>query len=77
MQRLMEQFQNSFDLVIYDAPPLVNFADAYLIGAHTNGMILVSEVGKLRRSALEQGLERIRVAKTPVLGAVLQRAKTQ
>ncbi|WAL62377.1 GumC family protein [Thermocoleostomius sinensis] len=73
MQRLMEQFQNSFDLVIYDAPPLVNFADAYLIGAHTNGMILVSEVGKLRRSALEQGLDRVQVAKTPVLGIVLQR----
>jgi polysaccharide biosynthesis transport protein len=73
MHRLMEQFQNSFDLVIYDAPPLVSFADAYLIGAHTSGMILVSEVGKLRRSALEQGLERIRVAKTPVLGVVLQR----
>jgi polysaccharide biosynthesis transport protein len=77
MQRLMEQFQTSFDLVIYDVPPMVGFADASLIAARTNGMILVSEVGKLRRSTLEQGLERIRVANTAVLGVVLQRASAQ
>jgi capsular exopolysaccharide synthesis family protein len=74
MQRLMEQFQNSFDLVIYDAPPLVDFADAYLIAARTNGIVLVTEVGKLRRSLLEQALERIKVAKTPILGVVVQKA---
>lgn len=74
MQRLMEQFQNSFDLIIYDAPPLVDFADAYLIAAATNGIVLVTEAGKLRRSLLEQALERIKVAKTPVLGVVAQKA---
>lgn len=74
MQRLMEQFQTSFDVIIYDAPPLVDFADAYLIAARTNGIVLVSEVGKLRRSLLEQALERIRVAKTGVLGVVVQKA---
>jgi len=74
MQRLMEQFHNSFDVVIYDAPPLVDFADAYLIAAGTNGIVLVSEVGKLRRSLLEQALERIKVAKTGVLGAVVQKS---
>lgn len=74
MQRLMEQFQTSFDVIIYDAPPLVDFADAYLIASHTTGIVLVSEVGKLRRSLLEQALERIKVAKTPVLGAVVQKA---
>lgn len=73
MQRLMEQFQNSFDLIIYDAPPLVDFADAYLIAARTNGIVLVSEIGKLRRSFLEQALERLKVAKTPILGVVAQK----
>ena len=74
MQRLMEQFQTSFDVIIYDAPPLVDFADAYLIAARTNGIVLVTEAGKLRRSRLEQALERIKVAKTPVLGVVVQKA---
>lgn len=73
MQHLMEQVQNSFDLVIYDAPPLLGFADVYLMATHTNGILLVTELGKLKRSVLEQALEQLRVSNTPVLGIVLQK----
>ncbi|HEY9662645.1 MAG TPA: CpsD/CapB family tyrosine-protein kinase, partial [Allocoleopsis sp.] len=73
MQRLMEQFQSNFDLVIYDAPPLVGFADAYLTAANTNGMILVAETGRLKRSLLEQALEQIKLSRTTLLGVVAQK----
>lgn len=74
MQRLIEQARKQFDLVIYDAPPLLGFADAYLVAAQTNGVILVAELGKLKRSLLEQMLEQLRVSSTPVLGMVVQKA---
>ena len=73
MQRLMEQVQNNFDLIIYDAPPLVGFADAYLTAVNTNGMILVADVGKLKRSLLEEALEQIKLSRTPILGLVVQK----
>lgn len=73
MQRLMEQFQSNFDLVIYDAPALVGFADAYLTAANTDGMILVAEVGKLKRSLVEEALEQIKLSRTSVLGVVTQK----
>lgn len=74
MQRLMEQFHSNFDFVIYDAPPLADFADAFLTAAHTDGVVLVAQVGKLKRSLLEQVLDKVRVSKTTMLGVVLQKS---
>jgi len=73
MKQLMEQVQDSYDLIIYDMPPLLEFADVYLIANQTNGIILVTELGKLRRSLVEQAFEQLKVANTSVLGVVLQK----
>lgn len=74
MHHLMMQVHNNFDLVIYDAPPLLGFADAFLMADHTNGVVLVSQLGRLKRSLLEQALEQVRVSSIPILGVVLQKA---
>jgi capsular exopolysaccharide synthesis family protein len=68
MQDLMDELQASYDLVIYDTPPLLGFADAYLLAANTNGMVLVAGLGKLKRTVLQQALEEIQVSGTPILG---------
>jgi polysaccharide biosynthesis transport protein len=74
MQHLMEQIHNQFDLVIYDAPPLLGFADAFLVAAHTDGLMLVAELGRLKRSLLEQAMEQATVSNTSILGIVVQKA---
>jgi polysaccharide biosynthesis transport protein len=75
MHHLMMQVHNNFDLVIYDAPPLLGFADAHLMATHTNGVMLVSQLGRLKRSLGEQALEQLRVSNIPVLGMVLRSAE--
>jgi polysaccharide biosynthesis transport protein len=75
MHHLMMQVHNNFDLVIYDAPPLLGFADAHLMATHTHGVMLVSQLGKVKRSLLEQALEQLRVSSIPVLGIVLQKTE--
>ncbi|NJL35709.1 MAG: polysaccharide biosynthesis tyrosine autokinase [Leptolyngbyaceae cyanobacterium SM1_4_3] len=75
MQSLMEEFHKTFDLVIYDTPPLVGYADALLLTARADGMVLVSRLGKLKRSQLEQALEDLKVAGVSVLGAVANGSK--
>lgn len=75
MQDLMDQMQASFDLVIYDTPPLLGFADAYLLAANTNGMVLVAGLGKLKRTVLQQALEDIQVSGTPILGLIANKSK--
>lgn len=73
MKQLMEQVQANYDLIIYDMPPLLEFADVYLIASQTNGIILVAELGKLKRSLVGQAFEQLKVANTSVLGVVLQK----
>ncbi len=75
MQELMDQMQASFDLVIYDTPPLLGFADANLLAANTNGVILVAGLGKLKRTVFQQALEEIQVSGTPILGVIANKAK--
>ncbi|MGI8501482.1 MAG: GumC family protein [Hassallia sp.] len=75
MQDLMNDLQASFDLVIYDTPPLLGFADAYLLAANTNGMVLVAGLGKLKRTVLQQALEEIQVSGTPILGLIANKSK--
>lgn len=56
MQYLMDEFQNSFDLVIYDTPALLDFIDANFIAANTDGILMVTAVRKTKYSALKQAL---------------------
>lgn len=75
MQDLMDELQINFDLVIYDTPNLLGVADANLLAAHTNGMILVTELGKLKRTLFQQALEELQIAGTPMLGIVANKSK--
>jgi capsular exopolysaccharide synthesis family protein len=71
MQQLMDQFVSEYDLVIYDTPPLGGFADAHLVATRTNGLVLVSRVGKTDRAALGQVMEGLKMLPTSVLGLVI------
>ncbi|MBW4630372.1 MAG: polysaccharide biosynthesis tyrosine autokinase [Iphinoe sp. HA4291-MV1] len=75
MQDLMNELQGAFDLVIYDTPPLVGFADANLLAANTNGLILVAGLGNLKRTMFQQALEGLQMSGTPVLGVIANKSK--
>ncbi|AFY71621.1 capsular exopolysaccharide family [Thalassoporum mexicanum PCC 7367] len=73
MEALMAYLESKFDLVIYDAPPL-SFADAYLLAPRTEGILMVTSLGKQKRSGLEEALEKLRISGVPVLGIVANRS---
>ncbi|BDA72023.1 capsular exopolysaccharide family [Calothrix sp. PCC 7716] len=75
MQDLMNDLHSSFDFVIYDTPPIVGFADANLLAANTNGMVLAAGLGKVKRTVFQQALEELQVSGTPVLGVVANKSK--
>lgn len=66
----MEQFQDFFDLVIYDSPPLVGLADASILSAQTDGLILVVKMDKTDRSMVNKALDRLKISGASVLGVV-------
>ncbi len=70
MQDLMEHFQTLFDLVIYDAPPLLNLADSNLLAAKTDGTILIIRLAKTDRFTVAEALDNLKTTHLSVLGIV-------
>ncbi|MBF2006302.1 MAG: polysaccharide biosynthesis tyrosine autokinase [Chlorogloeopsis fritschii C42_A2020_084] len=70
MKRMIEEFHNNYDLVIYDTPPVVGLADASLLAPHTDGILMVVRMDKTNSSVLKQALDSLRMARINVLGVV-------
>jgi capsular exopolysaccharide synthesis family protein len=70
MKRLMMNFHHTFDLVIYDAPPVLELADVSLLAPHTDGILLVVRIDKTDSSMLQRTLEHLKTYRMNVLGMV-------
>jgi capsular exopolysaccharide synthesis family protein len=77
MQDLMEHFQTLFDLVIYDAPPLLNLADSNLLAAKTDGTILIIRLDKTDRFTIAEALDNLKTTHLSVLGIVANGSRNQ
>lgn len=77
MQNLMEQFKQTFDLVLYDMPPLLGLADAKLIASKADGIAMVVALGKTKSASLTQALESIKLFQVTILGIVANGSRDQ
>ncbi len=60
-----------FDLIIFDAPPLLGLADAQLISSATAATVFVVGAGDQRKGMIRSALRRLQLARVSVLGSVL------
>ncbi|BAI88461.1 hypothetical protein NIES39_A06230 [Arthrospira platensis NIES-39] len=77
MVNLIRKLEHDFDLVIYDAPPMLGLADANLLASETNGMVLVASLGRINRSVLENAIAQLKEKpnmSAPILGVVANRS---
>ncbi|PZO21107.1 MAG: capsular biosynthesis protein [Leptolyngbya foveolarum] len=70
MKRFTEKVRKTFDLVIYDTPPLLGQSDAYIVANHADGLLLVTQPGKIKQSLLDRAMEQLQIADINVLGLV-------
>jgi succinoglycan biosynthesis transport protein ExoP len=70
MQNLMEKFQENYDLVIYDTPPLQGLADTRLIASKADGVVIVVKLGQTKSSDLSKALETLKLSPVAVLGMI-------
>jgi capsular exopolysaccharide synthesis family protein len=75
MRDLVQRFQEAFDLVIFDTPPLLGLADARILAAHTDGIVMVVGLGRTDRSVLTQVLYGLKTSHARVLGVVANGVK--
>ncbi|MDF5718404.1 MAG: polysaccharide biosynthesis tyrosine autokinase [Rhizonema sp. NSF051] len=54
MGQLIAGFEDNYDLVIVDAPPVIGLVDAMLTGSYCRSVVLVASIGRVTRSQLTQ-----------------------
>lgn len=68
---LIKEASEQFDIVIFDSPPLLGFADALILGSICEATILVIESGTVRRPAALRSIDRLVDNNANIVGAVL------
>lgn len=68
---IIEQARSIFDCVIVDAPPAYGFADAPLLAAMCDAVLMVIESGRTRRRPAIEAIERLRASGALITGAAL------
>jgi len=71
----IEAQRGRYDYVLLDAPPVLAFADAILMGRRSDGLILVLRSEVTERDALVRAREQLQRANVKVIGAVLNRTR--
>lgn len=71
MRLRMTELRTAFDYVLVDAPAISSSNDATIVGAATDGLVLVLKANSSRRESARGAIHDLRAAKVRVLGAVL------
>ena len=71
MELLLEELKETFDLIIFDAPPVLSVADAQILSNRCDGTILVVSSGSTEKESVIKAKEALLSAKAHLLGTVL------
>lgn len=77
LDRLIERLQGDFDIVIFDAPPVVAFTDAAVLATKVDGVVLAAHSGKTRRDRCREAVQLLQKINAPILGVVLTNARVE
>ena len=71
MKRLLKDFEERYDQVVIDSPPMLAVTDSAVLAAHTDGVVLVLRSGETEQRAAERSVDQLRRLDVRVFGAVL------
>ncbi len=73
MHELLASLLERATVVVFDTPPLLPVTDAAILGAMTDGALVVARVGHTKREALASSVESLQRVGAHVMGVVLNR----
>jgi capsular exopolysaccharide synthesis family protein len=73
MGDLIETLRRQTDVVIFDSPPVMADADATILAARVDGVLLVIDSGSTRRGPAQRGKEALEAVGARLTGVVLNR----
>ncbi|MBA3531995.1 MAG: CpsD/CapB family tyrosine-protein kinase [Ardenticatenales bacterium] len=75
MLQLIETLKDMADLVLFDAPPVVPVTDAAILGARTDGVLLVLQAGKSKREHAARARTLLEQVGARIIGTALTNAR--
>jgi succinoglycan biosynthesis transport protein ExoP len=76
MEELLHKLEESADVVILDTPPTLVVADANVLAARADGVLLIVNTESTRRAAVQRAAEGLRQVGANLLGGVLNMVGT-
>lgn len=71
MNRFLILMRSKFDYIIVDTPPVISVTDAGIVGAQTDGVLMVIQAGRTQRGIVKRATELLNQAHSKVLGHIL------
>ena len=71
MDTLIELLKKDYDIIIFDAPPVLSVADAQILSNKCDGTILVINSGSTEKSSAVRAKEVLQKAKANIIGTIL------
>jgi capsular exopolysaccharide synthesis family protein len=77
MEKLLGILRERYDSIVIDSPPTLAVTDAAVLGAKTDGVILVVRAEKTERQAINLAVQQLRHVGAHILGVVVNDAKAE
>jgi capsular exopolysaccharide synthesis family protein len=71
LSSFVEEVKQEYDIVIFDAPPVLSAADAAILGTKVDGVLLVYRVGVISRGLLKRSSTQLEQVNCNIIGVVL------
>jgi len=71
MNDFLEEVKEEYDMVIFDSPPILSTADAAILSAKVDGVLLVYRVGSVSRGLLKRAAAQLEQVKCNIMGVIL------
>jgi len=70
MASLLKQLRNKYDHIIIDTPPVLELADAGIVGAFSDDVLLIAQMNRTPRTLIEQAIKTLTSYNAPVAGII-------
>jgi capsular exopolysaccharide synthesis family protein len=71
MKNLIGLLKSKYDYIIFDSPPVISLTDAGLLGAQTDGVIMVIQANRTQKGIVEHSQSLLKQAQAKILGYIL------
>jgi len=71
MKNLISLLKSKYDYIVFDTPPVISLTDAGLLGAQTDGVIMVIQANRTQKGIVEHSQSLLRQAQARILGCIL------